>query len=78
MPFRELDKFERISNLSDEQSYAEFMKLSPKEQVEYDAYMREKAEHYKELTLHEAEKIKDIERQIKEKEEEYMRLKSLH
>ncbi len=78
MPFRELDKFERISNLSDEESYVELRKLSPKEQVEYDAYMREKAEHYKKLTLQEAAKNKNIERQIKEKDEEYRRLKSLH
>jgi len=78
MPFKKIDKFEQISILSDDESYAEFMKLSLKEQIEYDAYMREKAEHYKKLTLQEAEKIKDMERQIEKKEEEYKRLKGLH
>jgi len=78
MPFKKIDKFEQISILSDDESYAEFMKLSLKEQIEYDAYMREKAEHYKKLTLQEAEKIKDMERQIEKKEEEYKRSKGLH
>jgi hypothetical protein len=78
MPFRKIDKFEQISSLSDEESYAEFMKLSLREQVEYDAYMREKAEHYKKLTLKEAAKMKDLERKIEKKEEEYRRLKGLH
>jgi wyosine [tRNA(Phe)-imidazoG37] synthetase (radical SAM superfamily) len=78
MPFRKIDKFEQISSLSDEESYAEFMKLSLREQVEYDAYMREKAEHYKKLTLKEAAKMKELERKIEKKEEEYRRLKGLH
>ena len=75
MPFRKINKFEQISSLSDEESYAEFMKLSLTEQVQYDAYMREKAEHYKKLTLKESAKMKDLEGQIKKKEEEYRRLK---
>jgi hypothetical protein len=75
---KKIDKFERISSFSDDESYAELMKLSPKEQVEYNAYMRGKAEHYKKLTLHEEEKIRDIKIQIKKKEEEYKHLEGLH
>ena len=78
MPFRKIDKFEQISSLSDDESYAEFMKLPLTEQVEYDAYMKEKAEHYKRLTLKEAAKLQDLERQIKKKEDEHKRLKGLH
>ena len=77
MPFVEVGRFEKISSLSDDESYAEYMKLSPKEQIEYDTYMRQKAEHYKELCFQEEAKVREMEKRIIEQEKEYKRLKDL-
>ncbi|MES9856841.1 MAG: hypothetical protein ABW166_09600 [Sedimenticola sp.] len=71
-------KFKRLLDLPDDESYAEFLKLSPDEQREYEQYAKAQAEHYKRLTMDGEGKLKELEEQIKQKDEEYKRLKGLH
>jgi hypothetical protein len=71
-------KFERLLGLPDDESYAEYLKLSPDEKREYDQFARARAEHYKNLTMDANVKLKELEEQLKQKDEEYKRLKSLH
>jgi len=71
-------KFERLLDLPDDESYAEFLKLSLDEQREYEQYAKAQAEHYKRLTIDADAKLKELEEQIKQQDEEYKRLKGLH
>ena len=71
-------KFERLFELPDDETYAEYLKLSPEEKREYEKLARARAEHYKHLTMETNAKIKELEEQLKQKDEEYRRLKSLH
>jgi len=71
-------KFERLLGLPDDESYAEYLKLSPDEKREYDQFARARAEHYKKLTMDANVKLKELEEELKQKDEEYRRLKGLH
>ena len=71
-------KLERLFILSDEESYAEFLKLSPDEKREFEILAKERAEHYKKLTMDALEKMNELEKELKLKDEEIKRLKSLH
>ena len=71
-------KLERLFELPDDESYAEYLKLSPDEKREYEKLAKTRAEHYKNLTMEAKVKLKELEEQLKQKDEEYRRLKSLH
>lgn len=71
-------KFQRLLALPDDESYTEFLELSPDEQREYEQYAKAQAEHYKRLTTDADAKLKELEEQIKQQDEEYKYLKGLH
>ena len=70
-------KLERLFDLPDDESYAEYLKLSADEKREYEELVRARAEHYKNLTMEANAKLKELEEQLKQKDEEYRRLKNL-
>lgn len=71
-------KIERLFELPDDESYAEYLKLSPDGKREYEKLARARAEYYKNLTMEANVKLKELKEQLKQKDEEYKCLKSLH
>ena len=71
-------QFERLLGLPDDESYAEYLKLSPDEKREYEQFARERVERLKKLTMDANIKLKELEEQLKQKDEEYRRLIRLH
>ena len=71
-------QFERLLGLPDDESYAEYLKLSPDEKREYEQFARERVERLKNLTMDANIKLKELEEQLKQKDEEYRRLIRLH
>ncbi len=71
-------KFERLLGLPDDESYAEYLKLSPDEKRKYEKFAKARAEHYKNLTMKANAELKELEDKLKQKDEEYRRLKRPH
>ena len=70
-------ELERLLELPNDESYAEYLKLSQDEKREFENLARARAEHYKNLTMEANAKIKKLEKELKQKDEQYKRLKSL-
>ena len=71
-------ELERLLELPDDESYAEYLKLSQDEKREFENLARARVEHYKNLTMEADAKLQEVEKELKQKDEEYKRLKSLH
>lgn len=73
-------QLEHLLELPEDESYAEYIKLSQDEKREFDSLVRAQAqaEHYKNLTMEAEVKLQELENELKQKEEEYKRLKNLH
>ncbi len=71
-------RFERLLDLPDDESYTEFLKLSPNEQREFEQYAKAQAEHYKRLTMDDDAKLRELKEQIKQQDKEIKRLEGLH
>ena len=50
-------KLERLFDLSDEESYAEYQQLTPSEKREFDILAKKRAEYFKQLSKESHEKI---------------------
>jgi len=71
-------KFEQLLGLPDDESYTEYLKLSPDEKREFEQFIRARAEHFKKLTMDANAKAKELKEQLKQKDAEYRRLRRLH
>jgi len=67
---------ERLLEFPDDESYAEYLKLSQDEKSKFENVARARAEYYKNLTMEADAKLKELEKELKQKGEEYKRLKS--
>ena len=71
-------KLEKLFELSDEEYFAEYEQLTPREMREFKILAKTREEYYKKLTLESLEEIKVLENELKQKNEEYERLKRLN